>query len=385
MLNHRFFQLSFLVKLFFNFVLISFICLGLLACNNNFETTSLKIKTNLVPIFENKLSEVPPSDTIQLLSESLKKYHPKIEIVSPKPYEMLSDNNVSVKLRLTDYPLFKNEKLDLGPYLHLFVDKKSYKKIYDLSEPIILEDLDPGTHTIRVLVSRPWHESFKTKEAYAQTTFHIFTEIDNNSPDSSLPMLTYNSPQGDYGEEPIMLDFYISNLSSDPLKNSNINNKKIDWRVKATINGEAFILNKLEPIYLKGFKPGKNWIKLELIDKNGEKINNIFNDAIQLINYDPNKKDILSKLIQGGLSNQLAYSIIDPKFPQIPEIIIEEEPLPPQLKEITPSVESEEKFPQIPEIIIEEEPLPPQLKEITPSVENEKESQKNSNLSEQLT
>ena len=109
MLNHRFFQLSFLVKLFFNFVLISFICLGLLACNNNFETTSLKIKTNLVPIFENKLSEVPPSDTIQLLSESLKKYHPKIEIVSPKPYEMLSDNNVSVKLRLTDYHLFKNE------------------------------------------------------------------------------------------------------------------------------------------------------------------------------------------------------------------------------------------------------------------------------------
>ena len=168
-------------------------------------------------------------------------------------------------------------------------------------------------------------------------------------------MLTYNSPQGDYGEEPIMLDFYISNLSSDPLKNSNINNKKIDWRVKATINGEAFILNKLEPIYLKGFKPGKNWIKLELIDKNGEKINNIFNDAIQLINYDPNKKDILSKLIQGGLSNQLAYSIIDPKFSQIPEIIIEEEP------------------------------IPPQLKEITPSVENEKESQKNSNLSEQLT
>ena len=67
------------------------------------------------------------------------------------------------------------------------------------------------------------------------------------------------------------------------------------------------------------------------------------------------KKDILSKLIQGGLSNQLAYSIIDPKFSQIPEIIIEEEP------------------------------LPPQLKEITPSVENEKESQKNSNLSEQLT
>ena len=198
MLNHRFFQLSFLVKLFFNFVLISFICLGLLACNNNFETTSLKIKTNLVPIFENKLSEVPPSDTIQLLSESLKKYHPKIEIVSPKPYEMLSDNNVSVKLRLTDYPLFKNEKLDLGPYLHLFVDKKSYKKIYDLSEPIILEDLDPGTHTIRVLVSRQWHESFKTNEAYAQTTFNIFTEIDNNSPDPSLPMLTYNSPQGDY-------------------------------------------------------------------------------------------------------------------------------------------------------------------------------------------
>ena len=366
------FKLSFLVKLFFSFVLIGLISLYLSACNESFEKTSLKIKTNSVITVKNQLSEVSPPDTIRLLNKSLKNYHPKVSITYPKQYEVLSDNTVSVKLKLMDFPLFKNKNLGLGPHLNLFVDNKSYKKIYDLNEPIILEDLDPGTHTIRVLASSPWYESFKTKEAYAQTTFHVFTKIDNNLPNLSLPLLTYNSPRGDYGEEPIMLDFYVFDPSSDSMESYTVEDKDNCWRVKVTINEEIFILDSLEPIYLKGFQPGKNWIRLELIDKYGKKINNVFSDSIQLINYNPNKKDTLSALLQDKLSNQLAYSLIDPKYIKILQLANEEEILPiSQLEEIT-TVENEKISEEIPQLANEEEILPvSQLEEIT-TAENEK-------------
>ncbi len=367
MLNFKFFKLSFLVKLFFSFALISFISLGLSSCNKSFKNAALDIKTISIATSESQLSEVPPPDTILVLNKILKNYHPKVTIDSPRPYEVLSDNTVLVKLQLTDYPLFKNEKLELGPHLRLFVDDKFYKDIYDLNEPIILKDLDPGTHTIRVLTSTPWNESFKSKEAYAQTSFHIFTKIDHNLPNLTLPLLTYNGSQGDYGEETIMLDFYLFNPSSDLLESHVTDNQDINWRIKVTINGEIFILDSLETIYIKGLQPGKNWIRLELVDKYGRKINNIFNDSIQLLNYNPNKKDMLSTLLQGKLSNQLAYSLINREYMEdLESIDVEEILVPVQPKEITAIGEDKEVSRETSESIdVEEILVPVQPKEIT--------------------
>ena len=343
MLNFKFFKLSFLVKLFFSFALLSLISLGLSSCNKPVKNTTLDISTTSITTYESQLSEVPPPDAILALNKILKNYHPKVTISSPRPYEFLSDNTVLVKLRLADYPLFKNEKLGLGPHLRLFVDDKFYQDIYDLNKPIILKDLDPGTHTIRVLTSTPWNESFKNKEAYAQTTFHIFTKIDHNLPNLTLPLLTYNRSQGDYGEGPIMLDFYIFDPSSDLLENNINDSQDINWQIKVTINGEIFFLDSLETIYLKGLQPGKNWIRLELVDKYGKKINNIFNDSIHLISYNPNKKDVLSTLLQGKLSNQLAYSLINRKYMEDPESIdVEEILVPIQSEEITTVGKSKE-------------------------------------------
>ena len=143
---------------------------------------------------------------------------------------------------------------------------------------------------MRVFAARPWHESFKNAGAYAQTTFHIFTKTQHNNPDPTLPLLTYSRPKGTYGAEPILLDFYLTNA---PLHLAATEDNIADWRIRCTINEQSFVLDSWQSVYLKGFKPGKNWVKLEFIDGQGNTVENVFNSNIRTITYDLESKDIL--------------------------------------------------------------------------------------------
>lgn len=240
---------------------------------------------------ENGLSEVAPPQTIQQLKQSLFRYQPQVEIVSPKNDFTVEDTTVEVGLTIKDFPLFKSDRFGLGPHLDLILDNEFYGNIYNL-EPIVLKDLKPGTHTLRVLAQTPWHESYKNKGAFAQTTFNVLTETKENNPAPQLPLLVYNQPNGVYSAEPILLDFYLTNVDAE------------DWLVKATINDESFTIDEWQPLYLKGFQEGNNLIELELLDRNGQSISNTFNKTIRLITYDEAgfEGDTLARLITGQIS-----------------------------------------------------------------------------------
>jgi len=224
---------------------------------------------------------------------------------------VFEDDKVEVRLQVRDLPIFKNSELELGPHLHVIVDNQPYIAMYDLNQPLTLEDLEPGTHTLRVFAARPWHESFKNAGAYAQTTFHVFTKTQNNNLDPALPLLTYSRPKGTYGAEPILLDFYLTNA---PLRLVTTENSAGDWRIRCTINGSSFVLDSWQSVYLKGFKPGKNWVQLEFIDSQGNSVKNVFNNTIRTIVYEPNSKDTLSQLVTGKLSADAARGIVDQTY-----------------------------------------------------------------------
>jgi len=261
-----------------------------------------------------QFSEVSPPAVIQELRSALDVYQPQVTIVTPQADEVLQDDKVTVRLQVKDLPIFKDPILDLGPHLHVILDNQAYISVYDLNQPLVLPDLSPGTHTLRVFASRPWDESFKNEGAYAQTTFHIFTKTEDNNPDPALPLLTYNRPQGSYGAEPILLDFYLTNAPLHLVAKDNPNNEIADWRIRCTINGESFVLDHWQSIYLKGFKPGKNWVKLEFLDDKGNVVKNVFNSTIRLIAYEPKGKDTLSKIVRGELSAEQVRSIVDPNY-----------------------------------------------------------------------
>src|ERR671933_1708959 len=317
------------MRVLFSFLMAVVLVWGLAGCGNPFRDSfasgtqsSQAIDTNEISKTQQhgSLSEVAPPPVIQQLSQNLEAYQPQVTILSPKPDEVLQDTKVSVQFQVQDLPLFKDPDLGLGPHLHVILDNLPYQAVYDVNQPLVFEDLSPGTHTLRVFASRPWHESFKNEGAYAQTTFHIFTKTTDNNPDPALPLLTYSRPTGSYGAEPIMLDFYLTNAPLHLVAQENPNDDIADWRIRATINGESFVLDRWQPIYLKGFKPGKNWVKLEFLDEQGNPVKNVFNDTVRLINYEPKGKDTLSKLVRGELSAETARGIVDPNYKTTPTL-----------------------------------------------------------------
>lgn len=260
------------------------------------------------------ISEVSPPEIIQELRPALEIYQPQVAILNPQPNEVLQDDTLTVKLQVKDLPLFKNQELDMGPHLHVILDNQPYIAVYDVNQPLVFPDLSPGTHTLRVFASRPWHESFKNEGAYAQTTFHIFTKTQDNNPDAAGPLLTYSRPKGSYGAEPILLDFYLTNAPLHFVAQEDSKDEIADWRIRCTINGNSFVLDRWQPVYVKGFKPGKNWIQLEFLDEQGNSVKNVFNNTARLITYEPKGKDTLSKLIRGELTAVEVRGIVDPNY-----------------------------------------------------------------------
>ena len=282
---------------------------GLVSCSDVPETNY-----SPPPKTVEKFSEVSPPQVIQQLSTSLEQYQPQVEILSPKTDELLELTSVAVTLQVQDLPVFKNEELGLGPHLHLILDNQPYRAVYDPQKPIVFDDLEPGTHTLRVFASRPWHESFKNEGAFAQTTFHVFTKTEDNNPDPRQPLLTYSRPNGSYGAEPIMLDFYLTNTPIPTVVPDEPDRETNDWQILVTANGQSFLLNSWQPIYLEGFESGANWISLELVDGQGNLIDNNFNKTVRAITYEPGGKDTLSKIVRGELTLEEVQGIVDPNY-----------------------------------------------------------------------
>jgi hypothetical protein len=88
--------------------------------------------------------------------------------------------------------------------------------------------------------------------------------------DPTKPLLTYSRPKGEYkGEDadPVMIDFW--------LLNAKLQGEGGEYRVRYSIDdGEAKFLEKWEPIWLSGWVSGKHRVKLELVDKSGNVVDN---------------------------------------------------------------------------------------------------------------
>ena len=247
------------------------------------------------------ISEVSPPAIFLDLANLASDLHPQVKIVSPRPDQTFSETRLSAKIELRGLSIYKEEKTELGPHLKVILDNQPAQNIYELDQPIEFSNLAPGSHTLRVLSVLPWGESFKNEEAYAQTTFHIFAKAEENVPNPDLPLLTYSEPQGSFGAQPVLLDFYLSNAPLHLVASEDEEDNVRDWRIRCTINGQTFTFDRWQPIYLKGLEPGQNWVQLSLIDEQGNTIDNKFNSTVRVVNYEPDRKDSLAKLVRGEL------------------------------------------------------------------------------------
>ncbi len=234
---------------------------------------------------------------------------PTLQILEPKPGATVSNSTVKVKLsvsgELKGYMPGMDPETKMGNHIHVILDNQPYEAYYNLDQEFELRNVADGEHTLRVFPSRPWHESYKNPGAFQMVAFTVkngggdatkptttangntmANAAANSAPtpegkdmpassagkvDPAKPLLTYSRPKGEYkgaDADAIMIDFWLANAK--------LTGDGGEYRVRYFVGGggEAKYIDKWEPIWLTGWTAGKHSVKLELVDKDGNVVDN---------------------------------------------------------------------------------------------------------------
>ena len=231
---------------------------------------------------------------------------PTIAVIEPKNNSTVSSSTVRVKLALSGdlkgYKPMMDMETKMGNHIHVILDNQPYEAYYNLDREFELRNVADGEHTLRFFPSRPWHESYKNIGAFQTVKFTVknggadatkpattganqtmsnanasATPEGKDMPsstagavDAAKPLLTYSRPKGEYkgaDAENIMIDFWLANAK--------LQGDGGEYRVRYSVDGgEAKYVDKWQPIWLSGWTSGKHSVKVELVDKAGNVVDN---------------------------------------------------------------------------------------------------------------
>jgi hypothetical protein len=227
--------------------------------------------------------------------------NPTVKIVEPAANATVNSSTVRVKLELggdlKGYQTGKDPATGMGNHIHVILDNQPYEAYYNLNQEFELRNVADGEHTLRVFPSRPWHESYKSEGAFQMVKFTVKNGgADTTKPattgsgqtmsaasegkdmqqstagavDATKPLLTYSRPKGEYkgtDADAIMIDFWLANAK--------LQGDGGEYRVRYSIDGgEAKFIDRWQPIWISGWSNGKHSVKVELVDKNGNVVDN---------------------------------------------------------------------------------------------------------------
>lgn len=168
-----------------------------------------------------------------------------------------------------------------GQHIHFIVDNGPYSAHYD---PTFTTDkIDaPANHVVLAFLSRSYHESVKNLDApksFVVTQINTGDEVESAA-DLTAPHMFYSRPKGTYtgdATNKLLLDFFLLNVDLAPDGNT----------VRATINGNEFIITEWRPYVIEGLEMGEVKVKLELLDAAGEVIPGPFNVVERTVTLAP--------------------------------------------------------------------------------------------------
>ncbi len=193
---------------------------------------------------------------------------PTVKILAPSKDQVVpSAKAADFEVKL-DVKNWKTEKGDA--HVHLILDNKPYKPIFDTKAPTKLSELtggDPladGQHVIVAFPSRANHESVKTPGALTITEFWIGKKGDK-AQDVTKPMVIYSRPKGEYKGDManhVIVDFQLANDKLAEGKD----------HVHIAVTGPGIDGDKSAdatafgaPFYLDNLQDGSYSVKLELL------------------------------------------------------------------------------------------------------------------------
>ena len=231
---------------------------------------------------------------------------PTLSVIEPKNGATVNSSTVKVRLALAGdlkgYKPMKDMTTGMGNHIHVILDNQPYEAFYNLDSEFELRNVADGEHTLRFFPSRPWHESYKNDGAFQMVKFTVKNGgANSNQPtttnanqtmsnantqstlegkdmqsstagavDMTKPLLTYSRPKGEYkGADAanIMIDFWLINAK--------LTGDGGEYQVRYSVDGsEAKMVDKWQPIWLSGWADGKHTVKVELVDKSGNVVEN---------------------------------------------------------------------------------------------------------------
>lgn len=247
-----------------------------------------------------RLQEVPPPAAVQQLQAALADRAPQVRILAPAAGALLSDEPWTLRLQVDDWPLVDAGALGLGPHLLVRIDGGEPLR---LTRPeATLPALSPGSHRVTVVAARPWGEAVKSPGAMAQITVHRTAANPLSLPPAGSPQLLPVSPAATAAAEPLLLDWLLVDA---PLQHLREDDGR--WRLRVTVNGDSFLVDRQTPLWLRGWRRGANAVQLELLDGRGEPLNPPFNSLVQEVRLDPN---LPRPAWQGGLLTSSDLAIL---------------------------------------------------------------------------
>jgi hypothetical protein len=174
-------------------------------------------------------------------------------------------------------------------HVHLILDNKPYKPVWDPKTPMKLGDLvaagdsvAEGEHLIVAFPSRHNHESVKGQGALAMVHFWVGKK-GKSEWKAKEPMLIYSRPKGTYNAtkaDHVLVDWYIANAE--------LGDGKFSIKANATgpgIDGDGRTLKITDwkPYALENLRNGDYKISLELDDKDGKAVPGAWNSTTRTI------------------------------------------------------------------------------------------------------
>jgi len=212
---------------------------------------------------------------------------PTVKITAPTKDQVIpaaKANDFEVKLDVKNWKTAKGDA-----HVHLILDNKPYKPIYDpKGEVVKLSDLtggdtlSEGQHILVAFPSRANHESVKTPGALTITQFWVGKKGEK-AQDTSKAMLIYSRPKGEYKGEManhVLVDFQLANAKLSAT-GDHVHIAVTGPGIDNALSADATQFGP--PFYLDNLRDGSYSLKLDLLDKDGKALPGSWNSTSRSI------------------------------------------------------------------------------------------------------
>jgi len=264
-----------------------------------------------------RLQEVSPPGAVQQLQAALSSHTPRLELIRPSDGALLKTGEVQVTLRIQDWPLAEDPQLGLGAHVALQIDDDPPLRFGHAENDrlqITLPGLSPGSHRFTAYAAMPWGEAVKSQGASLQWRLDLLQQLSGTQPNQDAPWLAMVSPSDLSNGDPLLIDWLIWNA---PLQNLREGDGR--WRLRISVNGDSFLVDRQEALWLKASGNGNGSVQMELLDGLGDPITPVFNNQLRATAARPGLRPIWmqSKLSDEQMARLLGVAI--PETEQSPE------------------------------------------------------------------